>query len=42
MALFQSLVVGATAPRCDAGPGESVNDMGACGVVDGAESARAK
>ena len=33
--------VGATAPRCDAGPGESVSDMGACGVVGGAESARA-
>ena len=23
------------------GPGESVSDMGACGVVDGAESVRA-
>jgi len=31
-----------TAPRCDADrPGESVSDMGACGVVGGAESARA-
>jgi len=24
------------------GPGESVSDMGACGVVGGAESARAR
>ena len=36
-----TLPVGATAPRCDAGAGESVSDMGACGVVGGAESAHA-